>query len=397
MARRERTVYQFNGREFGRFFRRMVGRGWRGFLVHFAYTNPDDTRLDPHISVQELGIHETIDRVVLQGSVLAAIVRGARNYPSLETGEALVGVVLPDDAGLNAGPSHERKQTVYVLGTIAPDESTIREWGTVQMGDEDQYEQFLWLAENWDEDHRHDEIWGRCRLQHLGDWHKHPSHMTSPSQGDFHSAKALLNDERWLLPFILQPIVTLHESNGRQSRLFPEPNCIHHEDEDGFQVRIDFWYLHPHSREYESLADIQVVDLDAGFSIPDLAPLPWNLRDRERWQYETFCLQADQRMFQAIYHNTDGIAPLEYCLLMPSADGQQLILVATQFDHPAQPPVIWSLPLHPSLESEHLDERIHEAWPSRRLLAPMSDGSWNPEASLSAYLNQFTEISGTRI
>ena len=126
---------------------RVIERTWRDYLIRFAHTNPFDTRLDPYFVDFAPDIVPIIDKVYIQKSVLDAMVSGAWKYPHLETGEALVGVVPPyqeDEVGAEHAPN---EQAVYILGTIAPNESTIREWGIVQMGDEDQFDRFLWLAE----------------------------------------------------------------------------------------------------------------------------------------------------------------------------------------------------------------------------------------------------------
>ena len=388
MPERDRYHFLFNGRELSRLMLRtqrhtvrVLERTWRGYLIRFAHTNPYDTRLEPHQIAHAPYIAPTIAKIFIRKSVLDAMVKGAWKYPDLETGEALVGVVPPHD-GEGQKPA---EQVVYILGTIAPDESTIREWGTVQMGDEDQFDRFLWLAENWYEDHQEDEQWSHLPLQHLGDWHKHPNSMTMPSRGDFYSAKAILRDMYWRLPFILQPIATLPTDTTYPHDL-EDCNCITHVDERGRRARIDFWYLNNMMREYEQLTTIEVVNDEASGSLPRLAQLPWNLRNPQRMDFEEFSLKNDRRTFDPVYFNTDGIPPLEYCLVVKLPDSDTHVLIATQFDYPNRPPVAWVIDLRQDHADQGLLELVRSAWSTREPIEHAPEWRWSRDHSLSMYI-----------
>ncbi len=389
MPERDRYHFFFNGKELSRLVLRthrhtvrVIERTWRGYLIRFAHTNPDDTRLEPHDIAYAPDIAPTIDKIITRKLVLDAMAKGAWKYPDLETGEALVGVVPPYD-GEGQEPA---VQVVYILGTIAPDESTIREWGTVQMGDEDQYDRFLWLAENWYEDHQEDERWGRLPLQHLGDWHKQPSGMTMPSRGDFYSAKAILRDMYWRLPFILQPIVTLPTDTTYRHDL-DDHNCITHTDERSRHTRIDFWYLSKAMRRYEPLTAIEVVGEEASDSLPRLAQLPWNLHNPQRMDFEEFSLKNDQRTFDALYFNTDDIPPLEYCLVVELPDSNTHLLVATHCDYPNSPPAAWVIDLWRGHADQGLLERVRSVWSTREPIEHAPEWHWSRDHSLSAYIS----------
>ena len=104
MADRERQFLSLNAVELGRGVIRIwrpIDRQrrqfWRGYLERIAHTNPDDTRLAPHMPVAAQPASARIDQLVIRQSVLDAIVRGAWQYPDLETGEALVGIVEMED------------------------------------------------------------------------------------------------------------------------------------------------------------------------------------------------------------------------------------------------------------------------------------------------------------
>ena len=395
MSRRDRIHYLVNGRELARLMQstqrntlRIFESVWRDYLIRIAHTNPYDTRLGPHQIEVAASRHPSIDKVVMHQAVLESMVKSAWEYPHLETGEALIGLVRPTDPSIIEGEQMGGSVVVYILGTIAPNESTIREWGTVQMGDEEQFDRFLWLAENWYEDHRDDEFWGQCSLQHMGDWHKHPSKMTAPSRGDYQSAREILRDSHWGLPFILQPIITLADGRLVEEVSNQREECTFYTDPFGRAIRIDFWYLSRSQRSYEKLSHVEVVSTNMDDALPKLAPLPWNLINLQRMEYEEYSLQTDRRIYEALYFNTDGIAPLEYCLYFPRSDRKKHILVATPYDYPKQPPVGWILKLKPELESYGLMEQIREAWPTRELATFAPDWQWSSETSISAFIDQ---------
>lgn len=393
MPERDRSHYLFNGRELGRLIQlthrhtlRVIERSWRGYLVRFAHTNPFDTRLDPHFVDFASDVAPVIDKIYIRKSVLDAMILGAWEYPNLETGEALVGVVPPYQEDEIGAERASNEQAVYILGTIAPNESTIREWGTVQMGDEDQFDRFLWLAENWYEDHLQNERWGQLSLQHLGDWHKQPSRMTVPSRGDYQSAKEILRDVHWRLPFILQPIVTLPNEVNQLYDREKHDDFLMHTDDRGRQGRVDFWYLSKSLRRYEKPTNVEVVSEEANEVLPELAQIPWNLSDQQRMDFEEFSLENDRRNFEALYFNTDGIPPLEYCLVVELSDGINHVLVATQFDFPMRPPVAWYIEMRPEQEAEGLLERVRDAWPSREPIGPAPGWRWSSDTSISTYI-----------
>ena len=395
MSRRDRIHYLVNGGELARLMQstqrhtwRIIERAWRDYLVRIAHTNPYDTRLAPHENEVEAALRFYIDKVVIHHAVLESMVKSAWKFPHLETGEALIGVVSPTDPSFFEGEQMSGSVVVYILKTIAPNDSTIREWGTVQMGDEEQFDCFLWLADNWYEDFRDDEFWGRFSLQHLGDWHKHPSKMISPSRGDYQSAREILRDVHWGLPFILQPIITLADGRLVEEASNQEEEFTFYTDPLGRAIRIDFWYLSKSQRSYEKLSHVEVVSANFDDALPGLAPLPWNLLDPQRMDYEEYSLQADGRNYEALYFNTDGVTPLEYCLFLPGSEGKKQILVATPYDYPKRPPVGWILNLKPEIESDGLIEQIREAWPTREVVKPAPDWQWSPKTSISAFIEQ---------
>jgi|SRR5690606_28713631 len=91
--------------------------------------------------LQKLGQH-TVPNLVLAQRVLDKMQAAAQTHLEDETGEAMVGLVVPGSYP-NAIP------TLYVLDTISPDETAIRQFHTFQQGDDRQDELIWWLQENW--------------------------------------------------------------------------------------------------------------------------------------------------------------------------------------------------------------------------------------------------------
>ncbi len=377
--------------------------------------------------------------------VLDDIARDSSKYPDLETGEALVGVVgnakdmdipknrqavrfrrrlplfseterivfagktivnttwrvylrrfahIPDDALPGRESRSEdvefkpERQKIYILGTIPPDESATRRWGTVQMGDEQQYDHFLWLTENWYEDAQQEEQWKNLPLKHLGDWHKQPSGMIQPSSGDLASARAILDQPHWRLPFILQPIVTRVAHPNLQVDA-AQSNSLQIMGENGEAIRIDFWYLREQDRRYWPLIP-QIME-EKENSAPLLAEPPWNLKDVPLLTRELNELDdTGHRVSSPFYFNTDGEHPLEFCLISLLREEQAIVLVATNHDYPRSAPRAWQLQLRQqhseSAEFDWLD-MVQEAWPSRKDISLPPNWQWSENSSLAAYLS----------
>jgi len=81
-------------------------------------------------------------RIIVAQRVIDKIRRGALLYPEPETGEAMIGFVVP--APGRAEPD------IYILDTISPGEQAVREWGMFEQGDDWQGDVFHWLFVNWE-------------------------------------------------------------------------------------------------------------------------------------------------------------------------------------------------------------------------------------------------------
>lgn len=121
----------------------------------------------------------TVPNLILTERVLRRMASAASTHLQDETGEAMVGLIVP---GSVAGTL----PTLYVLDTIAPDDSAIRQFTTFQQGDARQDEIIWWLQENWRSEREKKTGFLRklasmtkwdVPLRYLGDWHKQPGHM----------------------------------------------------------------------------------------------------------------------------------------------------------------------------------------------------------------------------
>ena len=81
-------------------------------------------------------------RVVVAQRVIDKITRGALLYPEPETGEAMIGLVVPRQG--------QAEPEIYILDTISPGERAVREWGMFEQGDDWQGDVFHWLYINWE-------------------------------------------------------------------------------------------------------------------------------------------------------------------------------------------------------------------------------------------------------
>ena len=85
---------------------------------------------------------QPLPNLVVAQRVLDKMAAAALAWLSDETGEALVGLVEPG-VHTNGVPG------IYLLDTIAPDESALRMAHTFQQGDQYQDELLWWQQENW--------------------------------------------------------------------------------------------------------------------------------------------------------------------------------------------------------------------------------------------------------
>jgi hypothetical protein len=278
--------------------------------------------------------HKSTPNLVIAQRVIDKMAAAAGRYIADETGEALIGLMAP-------GLQTNGVPTIYVLETIAPDESAVREWATFQQGDETQAERFWWLLENWRSlrENRH-LVDGRplpakwdVPLIHVGDWHKQPGFMIQPSTGDLMTARIMLEDPEAGMEFLIAPILTVGHPSGEENP--PGSNYITVPQDDSTCMRVDFWYLDRESRDFQAIHPAVYPD----DQLPGLPAYPWHMLDTARVDAEYQQLDAaGVYASPPILWNAHGQAPLDVCLLVTYPGWPGTLLLITRSDYPHSAP-----------------------------------------------------------
>ncbi len=281
-----------------------------------------------------------VPNLIIAQRVVDRVVEAAKHYLADETGETMVGFVVP------AENTPESMPTLYVLDTISPDENAIRRSHMFEQGDELQQDIFFWLSDNWEtcretgKDSRGRPIHPRWNqpLRHMGDWHKQPGFMIQPSGGDLMTALRFMEDEENNFDFLLVPIVTLgHDSvtneDGAQVNYFTVPLA------DGTSLRMDWWYIHRDSRFFQPITP-RIVPNE---QLPELTPYPWHILDEDLVNDELDILEVNGyfRIGDFVLWNTDDKPPLEICFIIGRPGTSQVYLIVTDWDYPNTRPRLY--------------------------------------------------------
>jgi hypothetical protein len=306
----------------------------------------------------QTGSSNALPTVYVAQRVIDKMCRGALYYVGGETGEALVGVALPQLG--------EKLPRLYVLDTIPPVEYVVREWVTFEQGDDWQGAIFNWWHENWElyrEMRR--ASYGRAvaakwdaPLLHLGDWHKQPGGMVEPSRGDFRTARRFMRElER---DYLLTPIVTLAE----EAIALPQPNTLivetpfEADETQSAGIRIDFWWLARKGSTFEPVK--AVVKPDAFF--PRLPPVVWWLDQRRRFDEELALLEEDGlQVLDVVSWNTRGHPPLDTCLTIYRPGARSVVIAVTPVNYPAHSPHWRIAPIMRPKKGEDLFAMLYDA------------------------------------
>jgi len=367
-------------------------------------------------------------RVMLAQRVVDKIVRGGLLYPEMETGEAMVGLVVPNAA--------RQEPDIYILDTLGAGEHAVREWGMFELGGEWQGDAFHWLHVNWEafrEVRR--PSYGRALaakwdhpLNYVGDWHKQPGAMTAPSSGDLHQARKIIQDRAAPEQQLVAPIVTLYplappaETLARMPRadevtpgpngesappaaadsatpqaaaetpplpeaaveIAPAPGTQNAERailrplaEAGVLVRIDFWYM---SRRTRGFIRVQPTVLPDD-QLPRLPPLSWHLARTRRFDQEHKLLLEAGYTVDVVRWDADGMPPFEIVFAVYKPGSRHVILLVTSTDYPSEMPAVRVAPLVSAAEDEDLFEKIYAA--SRPVLMPdLPNWAWDSKRTL---------------
>ena len=334
-----------------------------------------------------------VPNLVLSQRVVDKISVAAQKFIADETGEAMIGFALPAQADDEDG-----LPTIYVLETISPDETAIRQAHTFQQGDDLQDEIIWWLQENWRvarEQNKDssgkplDAKWDEP-LRYLGDWHKQPGYMIAPSGGDLMTALSWLDDDENEMEYLLVPIVTLGHPPTTIDEDSEYRNYITIPQADGTNLRVDWWYIHRYVRMFQPLRPV-VVDAE---SLPNLAGYPWHLVDDERAEEELFRLEADGLLANMILWEANDELPLEICFLVARQGSDKFLLISTKWNYPTVAPKIRIAPFRSLRQGEDFYDLFSEAWDEAELIKDPPDWEWTKDTYLVEYVHAIEDHLG---
>lgn len=324
-----------------------------------------------------------VPNLVVAQRVLDKMVAAAGRYLADETGEAMVGLLVP-------GTHTNGIPTIYVLDTIPPlDDSAVREWGTFQQGEELQEEQFWWLVDNWEASREKKRTldgkpipakWD-VPLIHVGDWHKQPGFMIQPSQGDLFTARRMVADAEGALEFLIAPIVTLgHPSTTVTTQ---QANFLTIPQSDDTCIRVDFWYLDRVNRDFNPIRPA----VYPSEQLPALPGYPWHIVDEKRYKAEYALFEGGGLLASApVLWDTDEMLPLDICFVVVRPGWKHILLLITPADYPLKPP---SARLAPYVEigaSDNIVEIFEDAWAQSQPVADPPDWTWAEGRHLIDYV-----------
>jgi len=318
------------------------------------------------------GTGRSVPNLVVARRVIDKMIAAAGHHIEDETGEAMVGLVVP-------GTHTNGIPTLYVLDTISPDESAVRQWHTFQQGDDRQDELIWWLQENWQQSRlRHENQKWDVPLRYLGDWHKQPGFMIAPSSGDLMTALDWLNDPDNQMDFLLAPIVTLGHphtvSTGSANFLMaPQP--------DGTALRVDFWYIDNTTRMFLPITPT----LYPNAQLPGLVEYPWHLVNEERFSSEMRALEGDGLLITLVLWDADNQPPLEICFLTARVGSDKLLIVITPVNYPTAAPTARVAPFVQMNADDDMYKVFANAWTESEAVTYQPE--WTYESTLLDYVH----------
>jgi len=329
-----------------------------------------------------------IPNLVVARRVIDKMAAASRRYIADETGEAMVGLVVP-------GKNTNGVPTLYVLDTISPDERTVvRHAHTFQQGDELQDELIWWLQENWRlyRDKRRSSAlqakWD-VPLRYLGDWHKQPGFMIQPSSGDRMTALSWLDDEENGMDFLLAPIVTLgHPSTT--SNPYANANFVAVPYGNGTDMRVDFWYIDGEIGQFLPI----IPAVYPNDQLPVLPDYPWHLVDEKRFKTETALLNKDGLFTSLVLWDADGEPPLEICFMTARMGADRVLIVITPWNYPTQAPSARVAPFVHMGPDDDMYSVFEDLWAQSKPIADPPVWKWSPEQHLLDYIHALEDHLG---
>ncbi|HLY26916.1 MAG TPA: hypothetical protein VKQ72_11295 [Aggregatilineales bacterium] len=326
----------------------------------------------------------SLPRLTLAQRVVDKMVRNALVY-STETGESLVGFAVK---GLQRA-----EPDLYVIETIAPDESAIRRGAYFEQGDDLQGDIFAWWYNNW-------ELYRRWRksarkpdgldkaledkldvpLVHLGDWHKHPGTLIEPSWGDTDTARGHIADKSNHTPQLLAILATVwdrSEDAAFAATEPPDPNNEHPKPirvpiDDRNVVRLDCWYISRSTRRFVRLSPTVVPD----DMLPKLPTLGWHLVNLDRLRHEMALLSGEGFSVSVDEYDVDHVPPQEVCIFLARPTSAKVLIVVTQADYPDSRPTLRIAPMN-AIQGLPEDADLYQSlWERSEPLPKEAEPTW---------------------
>lgn len=326
--------------------------------------------------------HE-VPKLILSQRVVDKMANAASRFIEDETGEAMVGLVIPDKHSGGA-------PTIYILDTISPDESAVRQLHTFQQGDDLQDEIIWWLQENWAVVRKMRQgSYGNALqakwdapLQYLGDWHKQPGYMIKPSFGDLMTALEWVDDEENGMEFLVVPIVTLgHPSTTNNDGA--DINYLTVSMGDDTDMRVDFWFLQRYVRMFQPMH----VSVWADDKLPGLTKYPWHLAHGDRYKTEAAQLQGDGLFTSVVLWNADEKIPLEVCFLVARRGADKVLIVVTAWDYPRTAPYTRVAPFVQMGEDDDIYDVFAQLWKQSTKVSDPPGWKWTEDSYLIDYIH----------
>jgi hypothetical protein len=342
--------------------------------------------------------HGIVPNLILSQRVVDKMNAAAQKFLADETGEAMIGFVVP------APENSEEMPTIYVLDTISPDETAVRQSHTFQQGDEIQDEIIWWLQENWrayrqlGRDAAGNKIDRKFQvpLRYVGDWHKQPGYMIAPSGGDLMTALAWLDDDSNNMEYLLVPIVTLgHPPTTMDSNA--HVNYMTVKQPNNTLLRVDWWYIHRDVRMFQPIRPVVVPEKE----LPALTKYPWHLVDEDRFHHEYDLLELNCMYISSIVlWESEGVVPLEICLMLVRPNVARVFLVITDWNYPNTPPRVRTAPLIYIDAADNPYDVFRDLWAKSEPVKSPPDWEWDSDKTLIDYvyaIEQHLGLNGPKL
>ncbi|MBZ0285330.1 MAG: hypothetical protein K8L97_31645 [Anaerolineae bacterium] len=327
-------------------------------------------------------LRRSVPNLVVAERVLKKMVSAAKHFIQDETGEAMVGLLVP-------GTHTNGVPTLYVLDTIAPDETAVRQFHTFQQGDERQDELIWWLQENWriyrqkkrDKHGHHLSAKWDVPLRYLGDWHKQPGAMIQPSQGDLMTARYWIADLENGMDFLLAPIVTIGytaaaAAEGGNNNFLAAP-----QGEDAY-MRVDFWYIDDKHRDFLPISPALYPDEQ----LPELPDYPWHLVNETRFNAEYDLLEKDGLFTALVLWDSGSAPPLDICFFTARIGAEKVLLLVTPWNYPLAPPRARIAPAPEINPEDDIYAVFEEVWAQSEAVSDPKDWKWSEGRHLIDYI-----------